>query len=136
MHDETLTVQGAEIPRLGFGTWMITGDDATRGVEDALDLGYRHIDTASAYGNEVEVGRGIANSPVDREDIWLTTKLWMQGLTKRGVKREAEESLRNLGVDHVDLLLLHWPDREIDLKGVLKAMAKLKDKGTVRHIGV
>ena len=136
MSDETLTVQGAEVPRLGFGTWLVTGSDATDGVEDALDLGYRHIDTARAYENEAEVGKGIANSPVDREQIWLTTKLWMQGLTPEKARTDAEDSLRNLQTDYVDLLLLHWPNPKLDLPAVLDAMAALKDEGKVRHIGV
>jgi 2,5-diketo-D-gluconate reductase B len=136
MDIETLTVQGVEVPRLGYGTWMVTGNDATEGVEDALDLGYRHIDTARAYENEAEVGKGLAASPVDRGDIWLTTKLWQQGLTPEKVREDAEDSLRKLGTDYVDLLLLHWPDPDIDLPAVLEAMAGLKEDGKARTIGV
>ncbi len=136
MSDETLTVQGAEVPRLGFGTWLVTGSDATDGVEDALELGYRHIDTARAYENEAEVGKGIANSPVDREQIWLTTKLWMQGLTPDKARTDAEDSLRNLQTDYVDLLLIHWPNAKMDLPAILDAMAQLKDEGKVRHLGL
>jgi len=92
----TLTVQGVEIPKLGFGTWEITGPDATEAVSDALELGYRHIDTARAYGNEAEVGRGLADSGVDRGDVFLTTKLWYSRLRPAEVREQLEGSLRDL----------------------------------------
>src|SRR5918997_4960245 len=105
----TLSVQGAEIPQLGFGTWLLEGRDASDGVEDALDLGYRHIDTARAYENEREVGEGIQRSGVPRDEIWLTTKLWRDGLRPEQVREQMDTSLQQLRTDHVDLLLIHWP---------------------------
>jgi len=132
----TLSLHGAEIPRLGFGTWQITGRDATDGVQDALDLGYRHVDTARAYENEAEVGAGLKASPVAREDIWLTTKLWYTKLRRTEVREQLEGSLRDLQVEYVDLLLIHWFNPDIPLEETLDAMAELKDEGKVRHLGV
>src|SRR5919112_2912027 len=91
--DTVLTVQGTEIPRLGYGTWQVTGQDATDGVRDALEIGYRQIDTARAYENEREVGRGIAESGVPRNEIFLTTKVPHDDATADAVDRDADESL-------------------------------------------
>ena len=132
----TLTVQGVEIPKLGFGTWEITGHDATEAVRDALELGYRHIDTARAYGNEAEVGRGLADSGVDRGDVFLTTKLWYSRLRPAEVREQLEGSLRDLATDYVDLLLIHWPNPAVALAQTLHAMSELRDEGKVRHLGV
>jgi 2,5-diketo-D-gluconate reductase B len=134
--DETIEVQGTRVPVLGFGTWLITGADATEGVRDALEIGYRHIDTARAYENEREVGRGIADSGVPRNEIFLTTKVPHTDAAPELVQRDAEESLERLGVNYVDLLLLHWPNPEVPLEQTLGAMDKLKDDGRVRQIGV
>src|SRR5688500_15878622 len=106
--DEIVAVGGVEIPAIGFGTWLVTGDDATEGVRDALEIGYRQIDTARAYENEREVGRGIAESGVPRDDIFLTTKVPHTDASASEVQRDAEQSLERLGVDRLDLLLLHW----------------------------
>jgi len=135
--EETLlTIQGTEIPRLGFGTWLITGRDATEGVRDALEIGYRHIDTARAYENEAEVGDGIVASGVDRGDIWLTTKIWLDDYEPARLKRAAEDSLRKLRTDYVDLLLLHWPSAEVPVERSLQAMRELQEAGRIRHAGV
>ena len=134
--DTHLTIQGTEIPRLGFGTWQITGRDATDGVRDALEIGYRHIDTARAYGNEAEVGAGIAASGVDRSEIWLTTKIWLDDFEADPLKAAAEDSLRQLRTDYVDLLLLHWPNPDVPLERTLEAMRELQEAGTIRHAGV
>ena len=131
-----LDVQGARIPRLGFGTWLLQGDEAYDGVRDALEIGYRHIDTARAYENEEDVGRAIADSGVDRGEFWLTTKLWTSEFAPDRVRRATEDSLRNLRVDHVDLLLLHWPNPEVELEATLQALAELRDDGLIGHAGV
>ena len=136
MNDFTITVQGVEVPKLGYGTWQVTGPDATEGVEDALRLGYRHIDTARAYGNEEEVGRGIKASGVAREDIFLTTKIWIDEYKPRHLKKAAEESLRRLQTDYLDLLLLHWPNPDVRLAKTLGAMAELREQGQIRELGV
>jgi 2,5-diketo-D-gluconate reductase B len=134
--DAVLTVQGAAIPRLGLGTWQVTGRDAVEGVRDALEIGYRHIDTARAYENEEEVGAAIAASPVDREAIWLTTKIWNDEHEPGRLKAAAEESLRRLRTDYVDLLLLHWPVPEVPLERSLGALRELQERGLIRHAGV
>ncbi len=124
------------MPPLGLGTWLLTGRDAQEGVTDALELGYRHIDTARAYENEAEVGRGIAAAGVDREEVWLTTKLWKDQLRREEVRDQLEDSLRTLGTEYVDLLLIHWPNPEIGVEETLEAMLALHEEGKVRHLGV
>ncbi len=134
--DETIDVQGTRVPALGFGTWLIPEADAADAVRDALEIGYRHIDTARAYENERGVGRGIADSGVPRNEIFLTTKVPHTDASPELVERDAEESLERLGVNRIDLLLLHWPNPEVPLEQTLNALDKLKDDGRVRHIGV
>src|ERR687883_1461078 len=136
-HDGTmLTVQGTAIPRLGFGTWLLTGPAAEEAVRDALDIGYRHIDTARMYGNEAEVGSAIAASGVDRADVFLTTKVFPSDFEPARLKAAAEDSLRTLGTDYVDLLLLHWPSNSVPLERTLEALGELQQQGRIRHPGV
>src|SRR6478672_13392864 len=106
--DHTLTLRGGStIPLLGFGTWQIKGDDAVRSTTAALEAGYRHLDTATVYGNEQEVGRALAESGIARDDVFVTTKMWPD---RAGRERETlEESLTALGLDRIDLWLIHWP---------------------------
>jgi 2,5-diketo-D-gluconate reductase B len=136
VNDFTLTVQGTEVPKLGYGTWQVTGRDAEEGVEDALRLGYRHVDTARAYENEDEVGRGIKASGVDRDEIFLTTKIWTEEFRHDDLIAAAEDSLRRLQVDHLDLLLLHWPNPDVPLAETLGAMVELRDRGLIGNLGV
>jgi len=133
---EYVEAGGATIPKLGLGTWQNTGPTCTETVRTALDLGYRHVDTAQAYDNEREVGKGIAQSDVDREDIFLTTKLWRSNLRRGDVRSSVEESLEKLGVDAVDLLLIHWPHPRVPVAETLDAMAALREEGLVEHLGV
>ena len=107
--ETTLTVQGIEIPKLGLGTWQLGGEDCVEAVRDAIELGYRHIDTARAYGNEAQVGQGLHDSGCNRDEIFLTTKLWYTELSTIGVHDQVEQSLRDLRTEYVDLLLIHWP---------------------------
>jgi 2,5-diketo-D-gluconate reductase B len=132
----TLTVQGVEVPKLGYGTWQVTGDDAVDGVRDALELGFRHIDTARMYENEEEVGRGIRDSGVDRGEIFLTTKVWMDDAAPDRLRASAEGSLGRLGVDHVDLLLLHWPNPDVPIADTVGELARLQEEGKVTRFGV
>jgi 2,5-diketo-D-gluconate reductase B len=134
--DTVLTVQGTDIPRLGYGTWQVTGQDATDGVRDALEIGYRHIDTARAYENEREVGQGIAESGVPRNEIFITTKVPHDDATADEVDRDADQSLERLGVDQLDLLLLHWPNPDVPLEETLKALDRVREDGRTRQIGV
>jgi 2,5-diketo-D-gluconate reductase B len=125
-----------DIPELGLGTWQITGPDAAGAVADALNLGYRHLDTARAYENEREVGEGLRRAGVPRDEIWLTTKLWRDGLRPDGVREQMDTSLGELQTDHVDLLLIHWPNDDVPLAETLGAMAELREQGKTRNIGV
>jgi 2,5-diketo-D-gluconate reductase B len=134
---KTLTVQGVEIPKLGLGTWQMSGAACERAVADALELGYRHIDTARMYGNEAEVGRAIAAAGVGRGEIFLTTKLLPSALSAAGVRRQLDGSLKDLRLDHVDLLLIHWPSTDgTPLAETLGAMCELREQGATRHLGV
>ena len=131
-----LEIQGTTIPKLGFGTWQIEGPECQEAVEDALAIGYRHIDTARAYGNEAEVGRGIAAAGVPRNEFFLTTKIWREEYAPGDLHRAAEDSLKNLQVDCLDLLLLHWPNPDFPLEETLGALAELRDEGLILHLGV
>ena len=134
---EFIDIQGVRVPVLGFGTWQLEGDDAYRPVRDALDVGYRHVDTAQMYSNEPAVGRAIADSDVDRDDVFLTTKVWRDRASAEGVRTSTERSLRDLGVDHVDLLLIHWPAEEVaPVEETIEAMDRLREEGRTRLIGV
>jgi 2,5-diketo-D-gluconate reductase B len=133
---EYVEAGGARIPKLGVGTWQNTGESCAETVETALDLGYRHIDTAQAYDNEELVGEGIEAADVDREDVFLTTKVWRSDLRYDDVHESVHESLERLGVDAVDLLLIHWPHPRVPVSETLEAMTELQEEGLVTHIGV
>jgi len=135
--ETTLTIQGIEIPKLGFGTWQLTGDDCVVAVRDALELGYDHIDTARAYGNEEQIAEALHDSGRNRGEVFLTTKLWYTKLSAIGVHDQIEQSLRDLRTDYVDLLLIHWPSDSVPLAGeTLAAMCEAREAGYARHLGV
>jgi 2,5-diketo-D-gluconate reductase A len=124
---------GAEMPLLGFGTWQIRGEKAYEAVRDALEAGYRHIDTATMYGNEAEVGRALRDSGVPRDEVFVTTKLPPE---RAGRERETlDASLRALGVDAVDLWLIHWPPRRRSVP-VWERFVEARNAGRARAIGV
>lgn len=127
---------GAAIPAIGLGTWDLRGEDAVRCVEAALDAGYRHIDTAAMYGNEAQVGEAIRAHAVPRAEIFLTTKVWSSESMPGKLQQSAEASLRRLGVDQVDLLLIHWPNMRVPLKEQVAALCDAKRRGLARHVGV
>jgi 2,5-diketo-D-gluconate reductase B len=133
---ETIEIQGVSVPRLGFGTWQIEGADAREAVRDALEIGYRQIDTAQAYGNEAEVGAGIADSGIDRGEIFLTTKIFPGEFEPEALRAAADNSLKALGTDFVDLLLLHWPDDSVPLEQTMAALLALREAGKIRQLGV
>ncbi len=128
--------QNANLPALGFGTWELSGDMCREAVHDALKIGYRHIDTARAYQNEAEVGRGIAESGVRRNDIFLASKLWKDKLTPEKVREETENSLLELNTDYLDLLMIHWPNPAVPLEDTLGTMNDLATAGKIKHVGV
>lgn len=124
------------MPRLGFGTWPMRGADCQRAVESALGLGYRHIDTAEMYGNEEAVGAALRASGLPREALYLTTKVWNDKPRGAEIRRAAEASLRRLSQSHVDLYLVHWPSPQLDLPDALHALARLREEGLARAVGV
>jgi len=128
--------KGARIPLIGLGTWELRGRTCARLVEQALRLGYRHIDTAEIYDNEREVGEGVHASGIGRGEVFLTTKVWPAHFAPRELERAARESLARLRLSEVDLLLLHWPNPQIPLAETLGALCKVKRDGLARHIGV
>ena len=129
-----LSARGAEIPAIGFGTSSL--GNCGEIVANALKAGYRHIDTAWKYGTERGVGEGMRASGVPRSEVFLTTKVTHEYLRADDFARSVDESLKNLGVDYVDLLLVHWPNPEIPLSEPMPALAKAKRQGLARHIGV
>jgi 2,5-diketo-D-gluconate reductase B len=132
----SISAGSAIIPLLGLGTWDLRGGTCARMVEQALRLGYRHIDTAEMYDNEREVGEGLHASGVKRGDVFVTTKIWPEHFAPRDLERAARDCLARLRLREIDLLLLHWPNPEIPLSDTLGALCKVKRDGLTRHIGV
>jgi diketogulonate reductase-like aldo/keto reductase len=127
---------GARIPLVGLGTWELRGRACARVVEQALRLGYRHVDTAELYDNEGEVGEGLRAAGIAREEVFVTTKVWPSHFAPHDLERSAQASLERLRLSHVDLLLLHWPNPQVPLRDTLGALCKVKRAGLARHIGV
>ncbi|THD46125.1 MAG: aldo/keto reductase [Bradyrhizobium sp.] len=133
---EHLDTQGISLPRLGLGTYRMQGDICRAAVESALALGYRHIDTAEMYGNEDAIGAAIASAGVARKDLHVTTKVWNENLAPDAIRKAFDTSLKKLRLDHVDLYLVHWPARNMNLPAMFDALLRLKDEGRTRAIGV
>src|SRR6202051_523149 len=125
---------GAKIPAIGLGTWELRGRSCARLVEQALKLGYRHLDTAQIYENEREVGEGLRASKVKRDEIFVTTKVWTTHFAPNDLERSTKESLTKLRLAEVDLLLLHWPNPQVPLAETLGALAHVRKLGMTRHI--
>jgi 2,5-diketo-D-gluconate reductase A len=128
---------GRQIPQLGFGVFQVPPEETRKTVERALETGYRHIDTAAAYGNEAEVGEAIAGSGLERDAVFITTKLWNNDQGRDNARRAFEQSLEKLGSDYVDLYLIHWP---VPAKGLYaetwEVLTELRADGRARSIGV
>ena len=133
---QIIEANGAHIPALGLGTWQLNDRAGARIVEQALRLGYRHLDCALIYGNEREVGEGLHASGVKREDVFITTKVPHTELAPSALQRAVKQSLVNLRVSDVNLLLIHWPNPHIPLAETLGAMCRMKQEGYTRHIGI
>ena len=127
---------GAGLPALGLGTWTLRDEQCSRLVEAALKLGYRHVDTAAMYGNEEAVGAGLRASGIARDDLFVTTKIWWTDLGADDLRRSTEASLKRLGLDAVDLLLIHWPNPKIPLKESITALNRALNDGLTTNIGV
>lgn len=135
--DESRVVRlrnGADLPLVGFGTWQLRGKDAYRAVRQALEVGYRHLDTATFYGNEEEVGRAVRDSDVPREEVFLTTKLWPSDAGQEAAALAS--SLRALGTDYLDLWLIHWPPGDRAGLSTWQAFLAAQERGQVRAVGV
>jgi len=132
----TVEANGASIPAIGLGTWELRERACARLTEQALRLGYRHIDTAQIYENEREVGEGVRASGVKRADVFVTTKVWTTHFAPNDLLRSTKESLARLRMTEVDLLLLHWPNPQVPLEETLGALAQAQELGLARHIGV
>lgn len=130
------TFKGQRLPALGFGTWHLRGDHAVRTVRYALDVGYRHIDTATRYENEAEVGKALRESGIDRAEIFVATKIRWDQLDPDQIEARTRESLARLGLDHVDLLMPHWPSRSHSNDAVMRAFDRVRSLGLTRHIGL
>jgi 2,5-diketo-D-gluconate reductase B len=133
---QVIEAHGARIPAIGLGTWELRGRVCIRIVEQALRLGYRHIDTAQMYDNERDVGEGLRMSGVPRDEVFITTKVWPTHFAPPDLERSVKESVGRLRLNAVDLLLLHWPSTRVPLAETLEALAKVKREGLTRHIGV
>jgi 2,5-diketo-D-gluconate reductase B len=133
---DVIEANGARIPLIGLGTWDLRGRACAPMVEQALVLGYRHIDTAAMYRNEEEVGEGLRASGVKRNEVFITTKVWSSNLRARDFEQSARDSLKNLKLDQIDLLLIHWPNSSVPLKEPVGALCKMKREGVARHVGV
>ena len=131
-----LEANGARIPAIGLGTWELRGRTCARLVEQAVRLGYRHIDTAQVYENEREVGEGLRASGVRRDEVFVTTKVWTNHFAPHDLERSVKESLEKLRLAEVDLLLLHWPNPRVPLAETLGALAHVRQLGMARYIGV
>jgi 2,5-diketo-D-gluconate reductase B len=138
MHDVIASPPGGErlrVPAVGFGTWPLRGEPCREAVAHALAVGYRHLDTARMYRNESDVGAGLRGSGVDRDEVLVVTKVRPGDADRDGVRREVEASLRELDIDHIDLLLLHAPG-SVPVEETMGAFREQQETGHVRHLGV
>ncbi|MFP4260239.1 MAG: aldo/keto reductase [Opitutales bacterium] len=132
----TKEIKGTTVPTLGFGTFKLEGETCRKAVAKALETGYRHIDTARMYANEVEVGKAIQDSEIPREDLFVTSKVWWEDLSPHGIREAIENSLRDLQTDYLDLALIHWPNFEYSLEESIQTLRVHQDAGKIRRYGV
>jgi diketogulonate reductase-like aldo/keto reductase len=133
----TKTARGVSVPTIALGVFEVDPAETEHAVADAIAAGYRHIDTAAAYGNEEEVGHGIRRAEVARDELWVTTKVWIDDFAPDRLRASAQSSLRRLGLDFVDLLLLHWPPADpAELAPALEELGRLRAEGLIRELGV
>ena len=127
---------GARIPAIGLGTWQLRDEACFEAVRWGLEAGYRHLDTAAMYENEEPVGQALKASGLDRDSVFVTTKVWPSEVAPGALERSAEASLKRLGLSQVDLLLIHWPSADVPVADSVKALAQAKRQGLARHIGI
>jgi len=133
---QLVEANGARIPAIGLGVMTLKEETCIKAVDAALRMGYRHVDTAQMYGNERETGEGLRASGVPRGEVFVTTKVWHDRLRAGDFERSVDESLGRLGLSYVDLLLIHWPSKEVPLKETIDVLCKTKREGKTRHVGV
>ena len=133
---QVIESHGARIPTIGLGTMTLKEDVCVQAVRTALQTGYRHLDTAAFYGNEVENGEGLRQAGTKREDVFICTKVRQGDLMPDAFAKVFEQSLANLKLPYVDLLLIHWNNPDIPLKLSVGALCKAKKEGKARHVGV
>jgi 2,5-diketo-D-gluconate reductase B len=133
---QSLQTGGISLPKLGLGTFRMQGDACRAAVESALERGYRHLDTAEMYGNEEAIGAALGASKVARGDLHVTTKVWNENLAPDAIRRSFDASLKKLRLDQVDLYLVHWPAKNMNLPAMFETLIKLKEEGRTRAIGV
>lgn len=136
--DDIKLNNGVYIPSVGFGTSLLTGDECVQVIKKAIDIGYRHIDTASAYENEIEIGKAIKESHVDRRNLFITSKVWKDSMGYENTIKSFDKSLEKLGLEYIDLFLIHWPSNKDNKLNIdtWKALEKLYKEGKVKAIGV
>ncbi|PTV98504.1 diketogulonate reductase-like aldo/keto reductase [Halanaerobium saccharolyticum] len=127
---------GDQMPLLGLGTWQLRGQECTDSVKEAIDIGYNHIDTADGYDNHQAVAKGIKESGVNREDLFITSKIKPENLHYEDIKADTQRFLDELGIEYLDLILIHWPNKDIPLEESLKALKEVKEEGLAKNIGV
>lgn len=132
----TLELNDLRVPKLGLGTWQLKGAGCIEAVNTGLALGYRHLDTAAAYGNEAEVGKGLLHSGVAREQVFITSKLWFDDMRPENVIGACKRSLDKLGIERLDLMLIHWPNPDVPFERTLDALVMAQQQGLVAHFGV
>ncbi|GAB3257817.1 aldo/keto reductase [Chitinimonas naiadis] len=131
-----LDTQGIRLPKLGLGTFKLEGDICRSSLESALELGYRHIDTATMYDNEAEIGATLTEAGLPRHELHITTKVWHDQLAPAAIQRALATSLKKLRLDYVDLFLVHWPSPDMDLPAIFETLLRLREQGLVRAVGV
>ncbi len=131
-----IDINQERVPVLGLGTFSLKGQACRTSVTDAISIGYRHIDTAKMYDNEEDVGHGIKDAAIDRDDLFVTTKIWHTDLTQSGITAGLEDSLQKLQLDYVNLTLIHWPSDDMNLKECLETLMELQQQSKTRLIGV
>ena len=131
-----IDINHEQVPALGLGTYTLKGQACQEAIVDAIAIGYRHLDTAQSYDNEQDVGQGIRQSGIDRDELFITTKIWYTDLARTNVLRAIDDSLRQLQTDYVNLLLIHWPSDEVPLKETLETLMEVQKQGKTRLIGV
>lgn len=131
-----LVANRKKIPILGLGTWQLKKEDCVNTIKTAIKLGYRHIDTAEIYFNENEIGNAVRESKVKREELFIATKVWSMHLTYKKVLKSFQKSIDKLKTNYIDLYLIHWPNRKIEIKETFRAFKELYSEGKIRSIGV